>query len=49
MTSAGSEVVVEVNRLRREIAQGFFSELSEAEAATVVEILGKALDHENLN
>ena len=46
LTPAGSEIVAEVNRLRKELAQGFFSELSEAEARSVIESLGKALDDE---
>lgn len=42
LTPAGAEVVAEVSGLRRELAQAFFSELSEAEASTIVELLGKA-------
>jgi MarR family transcriptional regulator, transcriptional regulator for hemolysin len=41
LTAAGAEVVVEVSRLRKELARDFFSDLSEAEAGAAVDLLGK--------
>jgi DNA-binding MarR family transcriptional regulator len=40
LTEAGSELVVEVSRLRRRVANEFFSDLSEAEAKAALELLG---------
>ncbi len=42
LTGAGAEAVIEVSRLRGELARGFFSDLSEAEAGTIVDLFRKA-------
>ena len=43
LTAAGAEAVTEVSRLRKELARDFFSDLSEAEAAKIVDLLGKTV------
>ena len=42
ITSKGRETAAEVNRLRTEMARTFFGELTDADAATIVKLLGKA-------
>ena len=43
ITPKGREAAAEVNRLRDEMAQTFFGDLTEADAATVATLLRKAL------
>lgn len=46
ITAKGRKAVVEIAKLRKKMAQGFFGELTEDEAGTVVELLKKALTNE---
>jgi DNA-binding MarR family transcriptional regulator len=43
ITPEGREAAAEVNRLRGEMARTFFGDLTEADAATIVTLLRKAL------
>jgi DNA-binding MarR family transcriptional regulator len=43
MTAKGRKAVVEISRLRKKMAEGFFGDLSEDEASAVVDLLRKAL------
>jgi MarR family transcriptional regulator for hemolysin len=43
ITPKGREAAAEVNRLGSEMARTFFGDLTEADAATIVRLLGKAL------
>lgn len=47
ITAKGQTTVVELSKLRREMAQSFFGDLTEGEAGTIVEILQKAITNED--
>ena len=46
ITVTGREVVVEVSRIRKAIAQTFFGDLTDAEAGVIVDLLQKTLTDE---
>ena len=46
ITGTGREVVAEVSRIRKAIAQTFFGDLTEAEAGAIVDLLQKTLTDE---
>lgn len=46
ITAKGRQVVVEIAKLRKKMAQGFFGELKEDEVGAIVELLQKALANE---
>ena len=43
LTDAGADAVEEVSKLRREVASDFFSDLTEADAGAITDLLEKAL------
>jgi DNA-binding MarR family transcriptional regulator len=43
MTATGREAVVEISRLRKEMARSFFGDLTEAEAGVIVDLLQRTL------
>ena len=46
ITPKGRKAIVEITKLRRRMAQGFFGDLKEEEAAAVVGLLSKALPND---
>lgn len=47
ITAKGHTTVVELSKLKREMAQSFFGTLTEGEAGTIVEILQKVITNED--